>query len=202
MLSRGGSLSRGGCPQSSRGGFLLYHQEVGFPRNQVKCASPCHQEVGFPCNQVKCASPCHQEHHQHHQLGRLVSESAFEREDPGSNPVADMVDAARNTAWDLGKQPNNYRSNYPTQEWARRLKEQMVLLSADGPHRNVLKFKSPLVFGAEEVEELISKLDAVLSELEHTQELADDVSKLPASDCTADISNGAEVLMSPSEITT
>ncbi|KAF2361579.1 RNA recognition motif domain [Trinorchestia longiramus] len=37
----------------------------------------------------------------HHQLGRLVSESAREREDPGSNPAADMVDAARNTAWDL-----------------------------------------------------------------------------------------------------
>ncbi|KAF2361840.1 CYTH-like domain [Trinorchestia longiramus] len=36
-----------------------------------------------------------------HQLGRLVSESASEREDPGSNPAADMVDAARNTAWDL-----------------------------------------------------------------------------------------------------
>ncbi|KAF2349657.1 NAD(P)-binding domain [Trinorchestia longiramus] len=56
----------------------------------------------------------------HPQLGRLVSESACEREDPGSNPAADMVDAARNTAWDLGKQPNNYRSNYPIQEWARR----------------------------------------------------------------------------------
>ncbi|KAF2367281.1 NAD kinase [Trinorchestia longiramus] len=55
----------------------------------------------------------------HHQLGRLVSESACEQEDPGSNPAADTVDAARNTAWDLGKQPNNYRSNYPTQEWAR-----------------------------------------------------------------------------------
>ncbi|KAF2360652.1 hypothetical protein FHG87_008590 [Trinorchestia longiramus] len=53
-------------------------------------------------------------------LGRLVSESACEREDPGSNPAADMVDAARNTAWDLDKQLNNYRSNYPTQEWARR----------------------------------------------------------------------------------
>ncbi|KAF2349398.1 Target SNARE coiled-coil domain [Trinorchestia longiramus] len=53
------------------------------------------------------------------QLGRLVSESACEQEDPGSNPAADMVDAARITAWDLGKQPNNYRSNYPTQEWAR-----------------------------------------------------------------------------------
>ncbi|KAF2360373.1 Peptidase S8A tripeptidyl peptidase II arthropoda [Trinorchestia longiramus] len=38
----------------------------------------------------------------HHQIGRLVSESACERKDPGSNPAADMVDAARNTAWDLG----------------------------------------------------------------------------------------------------
>ncbi|KAF2350570.1 hypothetical protein FHG87_018676 [Trinorchestia longiramus] len=38
----------------------------------------------------------------HHQLGRPVSESAFERKDPGSNPAADMVDAARNTAWDMG----------------------------------------------------------------------------------------------------
>ncbi|KAF2361720.1 hypothetical protein FHG87_007518 [Trinorchestia longiramus] len=40
----------------------------------------------------------------YHQLGRLVCESACERKDPGSNPAADMVDAARNTAWDLGKQ--------------------------------------------------------------------------------------------------
>ncbi|KAF2361284.1 hypothetical protein FHG87_007959 [Trinorchestia longiramus] len=40
----------------------------------------------------------------HHQLGRLVSESACERKDPGSNPAADMVDAARNKAWDL--EPN------------------------------------------------------------------------------------------------
>ncbi|KAF2362597.1 C-type lectin-like [Trinorchestia longiramus] len=55
------------------------------------------------------------------QLGQLVSESACERKDPGSNPATDKVDAARNTAWDLGKQPNNYRSNYPTQEWARRV---------------------------------------------------------------------------------
>ncbi|KAF2344012.1 hypothetical protein FHG87_025232 [Trinorchestia longiramus] len=38
-----------------------------------------------------------------HGLGRLVSESACEWKDPGSNPAADMVDAARNTAWDLGK---------------------------------------------------------------------------------------------------
>ncbi|KAF2352422.1 hypothetical protein FHG87_016822 [Trinorchestia longiramus] len=39
--------------------------------------------------------------HIYHQLGRLVSESACERKDPGSNPAADMVDAGRNTAWDL-----------------------------------------------------------------------------------------------------
>ncbi|KAF2349886.1 hypothetical protein FHG87_019357 [Trinorchestia longiramus] len=37
----------------------------------------------------------------HNELGRLVSESACERKDPGSNPAVDMVDAARNTAWDL-----------------------------------------------------------------------------------------------------
>ncbi|KAF2365805.1 TBC1 domain family member 30 C-terminal [Trinorchestia longiramus] len=36
-------------------------------------------------------------------LGRLVSESACEREDPDSNPATDMVDAARNTAWNLGQ---------------------------------------------------------------------------------------------------
>ncbi|KAF2350038.1 hypothetical protein FHG87_019209 [Trinorchestia longiramus] len=36
------------------------------------------------------------------ELGRLVSESACERENPGSNPAAAMVDAARITAWDLG----------------------------------------------------------------------------------------------------
>ncbi|KAF2354352.1 Immunoglobulin I-set [Trinorchestia longiramus] len=63
------------------------------------------------------------------ELGRLVSESACERKYPGSNPAADMVDAARNTAWDLGKQPNNYRSNYPIQEWARRWKCQNATLS-------------------------------------------------------------------------
>ncbi|KAF2346429.1 hypothetical protein FHG87_022816 [Trinorchestia longiramus] len=45
----------------------------------------------------------------HHQLGRLVSASACERKDPGSNPAADMVDAARNTAWDLEKEREKKR---------------------------------------------------------------------------------------------
>ncbi|KAF2362750.1 hypothetical protein FHG87_006497 [Trinorchestia longiramus] len=76
------------------------------------------------------------------QLGRLVSESACERKDPGSDPAADMVDAARNTAWDLGIKPNNYRSNYPTQEWARRIFSGFTMESPTGfstitwPQRN------------------------------------------------------------------
>lgn len=47
-----------------------------------------------------------------------------------------------------------------------RLKEQYVLLSNDGPYRNVLKFKSPLVFGMEDARELVEKLDAVMTEME------------------------------------
>ncbi|KAF2344749.1 hypothetical protein FHG87_024494 [Trinorchestia longiramus] len=42
---------------------------------------------------------------QHHQLGRLVSESAYERKDPGSNPAADMVDAAIKHGMGLGRAP-------------------------------------------------------------------------------------------------
>ncbi|KAF2364968.1 hypothetical protein FHG87_004277 [Trinorchestia longiramus] len=73
---------------------------------------------GLPTKRLQ-SQDLHKNSH-HLKLGRLVSESACEWKDPGSNPAADMVDAARNTAWDLGKQPNNYRSNYPTQEWAKR----------------------------------------------------------------------------------
>ncbi|KAF2367516.1 Immunoglobulin V-set domain [Trinorchestia longiramus] len=54
----------------------------------------------------------------YHHLGRLVSESAFEREDPGSNPAADMVDAARNTAWDLASQSSS--SPEPTSQLTHR----------------------------------------------------------------------------------
>jgi hypothetical protein len=47
-----------------------------------------------------------------------------------------------------------------------RLKDQFVLLSADGPHRNVLKFKPPLCFSVDDVDECVSKLDAILAEVE------------------------------------
>ncbi|XP_050689409.1 5-phosphohydroxy-L-lysine phospho-lyase-like [Eriocheir sinensis] len=51
----------------------------------------------------------------------------------------------------------------------KRLKERHVLLSADGPHRNVLKFKSPLVFSVEDAMELVSKLDAIMDEMEQVE---------------------------------
>ena len=47
-----------------------------------------------------------------------------------------------------------------------RLKEEFILLSADGPHRNVLKFKPPMIFSRENVDEVVSKIDEILSEME------------------------------------
>ncbi|TNN83941.1 Ethanolamine-phosphate phospho-lyase [Liparis tanakae] len=47
-----------------------------------------------------------------------------------------------------------------------RLKEQYILLSADGPHRNVLKFKPPMCFTKEDADLLVGKLDHILTELE------------------------------------
>lgn len=66
------------------------------------------------------------------------------------------------------RQPASAQAAYVT----RRLKEQHVLLSNDGPHRNVLKFKSPLVFGEAEVEELLLKLDAILTEVKQAEAAA------------------------------
>ncbi|XP_078400913.1 ethanolamine-phosphate phospho-lyase isoform X1 [Cetorhinus maximus] len=47
-----------------------------------------------------------------------------------------------------------------------RLKEQNVLLSADGPHRNVLKFKPPMCFTMENAKFVVEKIDGILSDLE------------------------------------
>lgn len=44
-----------------------------------------------------------------------------------------------------------------------------MLLSADGPYRNVLKFKSPLVFSVEDAKELVNKLDAIMDEMEQVE---------------------------------
>uniref|UniRef100_A0A672J7G8 Ethanolamine-phosphate phospho-lyase n=1 Tax=Salarias fasciatus TaxID=181472 RepID=A0A672J7G8_SALFA len=50
------------------------------------------------------------------------------------------------------------------QEVIYKLKEQHILLSADGPHRNVLKFKPPMCFSAEDVDEVVQKIDHILTE--------------------------------------
>lgn len=44
-----------------------------------------------------------------------------------------------------------------------RLKEQHILLSADGPHRNVLKFKPPMCFTTKDAELVVEKIDVILT---------------------------------------
>ncbi len=44
-----------------------------------------------------------------------------------------------------------------------RLKEQRILLSADGPHRNILKFKPPMCFSREDAELVVEKIDQILT---------------------------------------
>lgn len=47
-----------------------------------------------------------------------------------------------------------------------RLKEEHVLLSADGPDRNVLKFKPPMCITTQDIDNVVDKLDKILSEIE------------------------------------
>ncbi len=44
-----------------------------------------------------------------------------------------------------------------------RLKEDHILLSADGPHRNVLKFKPPMCFSTEDADLVVEKIDLILT---------------------------------------
>ena len=48
------------------------------------------------------------------------------------------------------------------------LKAERILLQSDGPHNNVLKFKSPMVFSAENAATLLDALDRVLSQYSQT----------------------------------
>lgn len=44
-----------------------------------------------------------------------------------------------------------------------RLKEHRILLSADGPYRNILKFKPPMCFTMEDAKHAVETLDALLT---------------------------------------
>lgn len=41
------------------------------------------------------------------------------------------------------------------------------MISIDGPHNNIIKFKPPMVFTKENVDEVVSTLDRVLKEVRH-----------------------------------
>ena len=56
-------------------------------------------------------------------------------------------------------------SSIAVSDWSPRLKQQYILLSANGPHRNVLKFKPLMTFALADVDEVTSALDAILTEL-------------------------------------
>ncbi|OCT97108.1 ethanolamine-phosphate phospho-lyase-like [Xenopus laevis] len=47
-----------------------------------------------------------------------------------------------------------------------KLKEKRILLSADGPHRNVLKFKPPMCFNKEDAKLVVDEIDQCLTALE------------------------------------
>ena len=47
-----------------------------------------------------------------------------------------------------------------------RLKQEFILLSADGPNRNVLKFKPPMVLSLDDADHLVKTLDSILDEIE------------------------------------
>lgn len=44
-----------------------------------------------------------------------------------------------------------------------RLKENYILLSTDGPGRNVLKFKPPMCFSLDNARHVVAKLDTILT---------------------------------------
>ena len=43
--------------------------------------------------------------------------------------------------------------------------QEKILLQSDGPHNNVLKFKSPLVFNEENAATLLGALDRIMADI-------------------------------------
>ena len=50
-----------------------------------------------------------------------------------------------------------------------RLKQEKILFSADGPNRNVLKFKSPMVFSLEDVDFLVRTMETIFDEIQEAR---------------------------------
>ncbi|KAG8134484.1 putative Alanine--glyoxylate aminotransferase 2-like 1-like protein, partial [Naja naja] len=52
-----------------------------------------------------------------------------------------------------------------------KLKERKILLSADGPYRNVLKFKPPMCFSMEDTKFVVEQIDELLTDLEEATQI-------------------------------
>ncbi|XP_026554012.1 ethanolamine-phosphate phospho-lyase [Pseudonaja textilis] len=52
-----------------------------------------------------------------------------------------------------------------------KLKERKILLSADGPYRNVLKFKPPMCFSMEDAKFVVEQIDELLTDLEKATQI-------------------------------
>lgn len=51
------------------------------------------------------------------------------------------------------------------------MRNENILVSADGPECNVIKFKPPMVFTKENVDKVVSTLDRILTEFRHEERL-------------------------------
>jgi len=72
------------------------------------------------------------------------------------------------------------------------MKKSFILLSADGPHRNVLKIKPPMCFSKEDSDQLLNRLDEILTEIECDE----------PGDESAGAKNGAAIDCSASKVDT
>ena len=64
------------------------------------------------------------------------------------------------------------------------------MLSADGPDRNVLKFKSPMCFNMSDADLLVEKLEVVLTELEDDDSVTERAAENMAGSANAPVQNG------------
>ncbi|VCW70538.1 unnamed protein product [Gulo gulo] len=69
------------------------------------------------------------------------------------------VDLIKDTAT---RTPATEEANYVVS----RLKENYILLSTDGPGRNVLKFKPPMCFSVDNARHMVAKMDTILTDME------------------------------------
>ncbi|XP_030767969.1 alanine--glyoxylate aminotransferase 2-like [Sitophilus oryzae] len=65
------------------------------------------------------------------------------------------------------RKPNKKCAQYVVQ----RMREEHILVSADGPECNVIKFKPPMVFTKENADEVVLTLDRILKEVRHKEQL-------------------------------